>query len=128
MRLLLDTHFVLDVVADTLAETHPTARESFVLGDNAGFVSVVSLWEIAIKTRIGKLDPKMRLADISDYLVHVGFGLLIIDAKHVVAAVQPEPATRDPFDRLLLAQCDVENMLLVTRDRALCDHRLAYNG
>jgi PIN domain nuclease of toxin-antitoxin system len=52
--------------------------------------------------------------------------LLIIDHRHVLAELDPEPATRDPFDRLLLAQCEVEGMRLVTVDTALSVHPLAW--
>ena len=52
-------------------------------------------------------------------------GLITINAEHVTASVDPEPATRDPFDRLLLAQCLVEGMQLLTNDRALRVHPLA---
>jgi PIN domain nuclease of toxin-antitoxin system len=45
---------------------------------------------------------------------------------HVITLVLPEPPTRDPFDRLLLAQAQVEGLQLVTIDRALIDHPLAY--
>jgi PIN domain nuclease of toxin-antitoxin system len=67
-----------------------------------------------------------------------GFELLVIDPRHVLTIVQPTPATRDPFDYLLLAQCLVENLLLaqclvenlrlVTLDRALVSHPLAWRG
>ncbi len=56
----------------------------------------------------------------------MGISLLDIDHHHVLAELDPEPATRDPFDRLLLAQCQVEGMQLVTIDRALAGHPLAW--
>jgi PIN domain nuclease of toxin-antitoxin system len=52
--------------------------------------------------------------------------LLVIEASYVLSAVDPEPTTRDPFDRLLLAQCAVENLHLVTIDRHLTAHPLAW--
>jgi PIN domain nuclease of toxin-antitoxin system len=51
--------------------------------------------------------------------------LLSINAQHVLTLVDPEPPTRDPFDRLLLAQCEMEGLRLVTIDCALVSHRLA---
>lgn len=56
----------------------------------------------------------------------MGLALLPIDHRYALAAVNPEPATRDPFDRLLLGQCAVEGMRLVTRDRALALHPYAW--
>lgn len=55
-----------------------------------------------------------------------GLTILPIDIPHVITAAEPEPDTRDPFDRLLLAQCQVEGLQLVTIDRALVGHRLAF--
>jgi PIN domain nuclease of toxin-antitoxin system len=86
-------------------------------------VSVASLWEIAIKFRLGKLALEVQLPELVENL---GLVLLAIEASHVLAAVDPEPATRDPFDRLLLAQCAVENLHLVTIDRHLTAHPLAW--
>ena len=61
------------------------------------------------------------------YFEALGLAILAIELNHVIASADPEPETRDPFDRLLLAQCQVENLRLVTVDRALVNHRLALN-
>ena len=126
MRVLIDTHIVLGLLRRDL-------REKFLeitvrLSDPAtiGFVSVASLWEIAIKTRLGRLSPGMPLEDIAGYLDALGIAILPIQTLHVITAADPEPETRDPFDRLLLAQCQTENLLLATVDRALIGHRLAW--
>lgn len=84
------------------------------------------MWEIAIKARLGKLAPGMPLDDLASYFESVGIDILPIDRRHAVAWVDPEPATRDPFDRMLLAQCRVENLQLVTLDRALASHPLVW--
>ncbi|HEY1631332.1 MAG TPA: type II toxin-antitoxin system VapC family toxin [Rhizomicrobium sp.] len=126
MRLLLDSNIV---VPFTRREMHLVSPKiELLLGSQANeiFVSTASLWEIAIKTRLGKLDPKIPLADIPGYFVKFGFLILPVDEFHAVEHVTDPPATRDPFDRLLLAQCQVENLLLVTVDRALIPHRLAW--
>jgi PIN domain nuclease of toxin-antitoxin system len=87
---------------------------------------VASLWEIAIKSRLNKLDPGMALDAMQPTLEGTGITILPINVGHVIAVVAPEPATRDPFDRLLLAQCEVEGLQLVTIDRALVEHPLAF--
>jgi PIN domain nuclease of toxin-antitoxin system len=81
---------------------------------------------MAIKVRLGKLAVKPSVHELPEVITGLGFDLLLIDERHVVANVSPEPNTRDPFDRLLLAQCEVEGMRLVTRDRALAAHPLAW--
>ena len=100
-------------------------RERLFDPETIDFVSVTSLWEAAIKTRPGTLDPGMPLEDIAGFLEATGIQMLPVAAAHVVATLDPEPGTRDPFDRLLLAQCQVEGMRLATVDRALVGHPLA---
>ncbi len=124
MRVLIDTHVVLDILKRALSVQQPVIAR--LLSDPAtiGFVSVASLWEIAIKTRLRKLDPGMPLDMIAGYLESIGVTILPIEIRHVITAVEPEPLTRDPFDRLLLAQCQIEDLRLVTIDRALVAHPL----
>jgi PIN domain nuclease of toxin-antitoxin system len=95
--------------------------------ENIAFASATSLWEIAIKARLGKVDPGLPLDDLPDYFQEIGLNLLVINHRHAVKSLDAEPATRDPFDRLLLAQCAVEQLRLVTIDRVLRDHPLAWS-
>jgi len=125
VRVLLDTHVVLALLRRTLAKDYPEIARTLADPATVGFVSVASLWETAIKSRLGKLNPGMPLEDIVGYLEAVGIAILPIEARHVIAAADPEPETRDPFDRLLLAQCHVENFRLATMDRSLLKHPLA---
>ncbi|HTQ15346.1 MAG TPA: type II toxin-antitoxin system VapC family toxin [Rhizomicrobium sp.] len=126
MRLLLDSNIVVPL---TRKETHGLGAKFNLLlnaSTNEIFVSVASLWEIAIKTRLGKLDPGIPLADIPAYFASGGFMVIAVEATHATEDLAIQPNTRDPFDRLLLAQCQVENMRLVTTDRALASHPLVW--
>ena len=123
MRLLLDTSVLIALVEGRL---DARVRDALVSPDAALHVSVASLWEIAIKFRLGKLALEAPLAQLPELVENLGLVLLAIEASHVLVAVDPEPATRDPFDRLLLAQCAVENLHLVTIDRHLTAHPLAW--
>lgn len=125
MKILLDTHIILAGVNQEMAKLYP--RVDRLLDDeaNESFVSVVSIWEIAIKSRLGKLETQIPVADIPDYLNRAHFIVLPITIPHVIAVAEPEPPTRDPFDRLLLVQCQVEGLRLVTVDRALVGHPVA---
>ena len=125
MRLLLDTHILLAVLEKRTANVALGVRT--LLANPAGefHVSVASLWEIAIKWRLGKLHLSVGLETLPGLLGEVGIGLLAINEHHVLAGVEPESLTRDPFDRLLLAQCQVEGLRLVTVDRALVSHAMA---
>jgi PIN domain nuclease of toxin-antitoxin system len=125
MRLLLDTHIVLSIINERTADLPATLRGVLADPDSEFYVSVASLWEIAIKSRLGKLKLLGDLELLPDIVTSSGLELIPINEHHVVATVQPEPMTRDPFDRLLLAQCSVEELRLVTVDRALISHTLA---
>jgi PIN domain nuclease of toxin-antitoxin system len=124
-ELLLDTHVVIDLVDGGLDKLDRRIRAAVVSPQGSSHVSVASLWEIAIKVRLGKLPAKTPPATLPAALNELGIALLLIDERHVLAELDRDPPTRDPFDRLLLAQCQVEGMRLVTLDRALADHPLA---
>jgi PIN domain nuclease of toxin-antitoxin system len=125
MRLLLDTHILLGFL-DNETRKFPAAIRNLILDPTNQFsVSVASLWEIAIKYRLGKLPLQTELERMPGALRDLGFDIIPINEHHALAGVEPEPATRDPFDRLLLAQCHVEGLRLITIDRALAGHRLA---
>ncbi len=125
MRLLLDTHVVLTIMNERTGDLPATLRGVLADPDSEFYVSVASLWEIAIKVRLGKLKLSAQLEMLPDLVTSGGLELIPINEHHVIATVQPEPMTRDPFDRLLLAQCSVEGLRLVTVDRALITHSLA---
>ena len=126
MRLLLDTHVLIAVARQDTDTADANIAASVKSPENLLFVSAASIWEIAIKYRLGKLDPGIPLENLGQYLKTTGFTLLDVTDRHAVEAVVPAPATRDPFDRMLLAQCSVEGMRLVTLDRAIADHPLAW--
>ena len=128
MRVLLDTHILLAIIEQQLDRFTPGIRS--LLADSTGefHVSVASLWEIAIKWRLGKLRLTPALKTLPGLLTSIGIELIAINEHHTLIAVEPEPLTRDPFDRLLLAQCQVEGLRLITIDRALIDHPMAFRA
>ena len=128
MRLLLDTHVFLALIGAGSADL--PAHVAAVLEDDDAepHLSAASLWEIAIKFRLGKLGLTTELDALPELLEDLGVRIVPIDERHALAAVKPEPMTRDPFDRMLLAQCQVEGLRLVTIDRALVSHPLAARG
>jgi PIN domain nuclease of toxin-antitoxin system len=125
VRLLLDTQILLIFVERGLSVLPPTVRESLRDPDAECHLSAASLWEIAIKYRLGKLRLTPSLSDLPELLNGLGIKIVAIDERHALTSVEPEPVTRDPFDRMLLAQCQVEGLRLVTIDRALVSHPMA---
>ena len=125
MRLLLDTHVFLALIEKGTGSFDAGVRRLLADPDGEFHMSVASLWEIAIKCRLGKLRLTPALSSLPDLVAGLGIALVPISEHHALATVEPEPETRDPFDRMLLAQCQVEDLRLVTIDRALVTHPLA---
>ncbi len=113
MRLLLDTHILLWWLADDPAL--PAAASAFIADPaNAVFISPLSLWEIAIKTRLGKME-----ADVDEVRAAAkagGFVPLPFTADHAAEVARLPHHHRDPFDRALVAQARREPMRLLTHD------------
>ena len=125
MRLLLDTHVLLAFI-ERGAMGLPTGVAGLLMDrESEHHLSAASLWEIAIKRRLGKLELTIGLGALPELLDGLGVKIVVIDERHALASVEPEPMTRDPFARMLLAQCQVEDLRLVTLDRALVSHPLA---
>jgi len=118
LRLLLDTHALLWWLAGD-ASLSQAAIEAISDERNGVFVSAASLWEIATKHRIGKLPGvAARLPNLIEAIVDQGFAHLPIDLRHGQAAGALPGPHRDPFDRMLIAQAMLENMALVSNERA----------
>jgi PIN domain nuclease of toxin-antitoxin system len=128
LNLLLDTSVLVRLVPGPSRALKSAIRRVLASPGHSFFASAGSVWEIAIKTRLGKLDPALPLERLADFYVSLGMSLLAIDHRHAIVDVNPEPGTRDPFDRLLLAQCAVENMRLVTTDAVLESHPLVWQA
>src|SRR5205085_1499960 len=126
MRLLLDTHYAIELI-DRSLNPQTDRGHAAIAGDNAlNFVSVASLWEAAIKFRLGKLPVRTPVEEWPALLRVLRVPLLSITEHHVFAHIGAEPETKDPFDRLLLGVCAANSLELLTRDRHLVSHPLAW--
>ena len=126
MRLLLDTNVLIPLV-DTSGPSLPALYRDLLRRDDVFlYASVASVWEVAIKHRLGKLPLPIPLEDWPQALVSLNITSLSVFTAHVVAAVDPPFSGRDPFDQLLLGVCAAERMQLVTRDTKLLLHPLAW--
>ncbi|HEY8452054.1 MAG: type II toxin-antitoxin system VapC family toxin [Micromonosporaceae bacterium] len=125
MRILLDTHTLLWWLTDD-ARLSGNAREA--IGDmrNEVFVSAASAWEVATKQRLGKLDGLPPVAGwFGELTAADGFVHLSITVRHALHAGGYDVPHRDPFDRMLAAQCELEGLTLVTSDKAFADFGIA---
>jgi PIN domain nuclease of toxin-antitoxin system len=119
MRLLLDTHVAIWalVAPERLAKA---AQALIADPENEVFVSAASIWEIAVKHRLGKLSaPPFSGTDAIGYFRAAGYRLLAVNAEHAAATESLPPHHADPFDRLLVAQAQGEPLRLVTHDTKL---------
>ena len=116
MRLLLDTHALLWSALKP-AKLSPAARQVIEDGANDVYVSAISAFEIATKVRLGRLEFGRPLATDFATQVHArGFTCLAVTPQHGEAAGKLAIPHNDPWDRLLMAQAQVERLLLVTAD------------
>lgn len=114
MRLLLDTHVLLWALSTPGKLPARFRRE---LDVSQVFVSAASIWEIAIKAGLGKLEADP--LEVLEAVEPSGFELLSVTGAHAARVARLPPLHRDPFDRLLVAQALSEPLVLVTRDEAL---------
>lgn len=125
MRALLDTHAFLWWVTDD-AQLSDTARTVISDPGNVLFLSAASAWEIVIKNRTGKLSlPERPEQYIPSRLVANRFESLPIQTIHALQVANLPDYHRDPFDRILVAQSQVEKLPIITIDNQIIQHSSA---
>ena len=118
MKLLLDTHTFMwwDSAPDQIPEA---TLDRLKQPENEVFVSLISMWEMQIKTQLGKLTLRAGLADIiRQQQIENGISLLSISLSHILELDKLPYHHKDPFDRLLIAQSRIESASIVSRDVA----------
>jgi PIN domain nuclease of toxin-antitoxin system len=117
VRILLDTHLLLWALG---APARLPTRAQTLIADGDVYVSAASIWEISIKSALGKLTAEPR--EVLAALGPAGFIELPVTGEHAAHVLHLPPIHRDPFDRLLVAQALAEPMLLLTNDAALAGY------
>lgn len=116
MRLLLDTHTLIWWLAGDRQLTSP-AREAIADEENTVYVSAASAWEVSTKARLGKLPTAASLAQVfADEVEQQGFLPLSVSVEHGQRAGNLPGQHKDPFDRMLIAQAQAENLVLVSNE------------
>ncbi|OBJ78166.1 twitching motility protein PilT [Mycobacterium gordonae] len=118
MRLLLDTHVLLWLVSAP-NKIDASAREVVEDPRNEVFVSAASAWEVAIKTRLGRLDGEPLLSAWGDVIADMAARDLAIAADDAIFAGRLNWDHNDPFDRVLVAQAARRSLTLMTHDREM---------
>jgi len=116
LRALLDTHALLWWLSDDPVLTR-AARKIIADTKNTLIVSAASAWEIATKVRLGKLPTAADLAaDFVGHLLREGFQFLAISPEHGIRAGLLSGPLKDPFDRMLIAQSQAENIPVISNE------------
>lgn len=124
MRVLIDTHcFLWWIVNDPRLSAK--AREIISDGNNEIIFSAASSWEIAIKAQLGKLPlPTKPSLFIAEQLLLNGFVTMPVQVSHSLHVFELPRLHRDPFDRLLVAQCQLEQLPILTADPQIKQYSL----
>jgi len=116
MRLLLDTHVFLWFIEGSV-RLSKSAKDHIEDQSHDLYLSIASLWEMAVKISLGKLDVPQPFAEfMQSHLAMSSIGLFEISPQHTYAVADLPFHHRDPFDRLLAAQCLNEGLTLISSD------------
>jgi len=118
MRLMPDTHLLLWATGRS-GQLSVAARQLIGDPENQVFFSAASIWEVAIKFGLGRPDFRIHPRMLRDDLLSHHYSELRVTGEHVVVVPNLPPVHRDPFDRLLIAQCTVEGITLLTSDTTI---------
>ncbi len=115
MQILIDTQILIWFLEGNNLLS-PNRCRIISSSQNKIFVSLASLWEIAIKISIGKLTLSKPLADVIEQISKENIEILNISPKHILQVSTLPLHHRDPFDRIIIVQSQVENLDLMTED------------
>ena len=125
MKYLLDTHAFLWFVTD---DNRLSSKAKSIIQDsnNEIYLSAASAWEISIKTKLGRLKLGKNLElFIVEQLTENSFGPLAITVSHSLYTEKLPQIHKDPFDRIMISQTKVENMVLITRDKEIREYKVS---
>lgn len=116
-RVLLDTHALVWWV-EGREKLSAKAREAIEDADMIVLVSAASAWELAIKSRLGKFKSRELVHGLEEQILEEGFVALPISIEHALRAGALDSPHKDPFDRMLIAQAQIENVSVISKDMA----------
>ncbi len=122
LRLLLDSRAYLWWLMDD-GSLPPAARKAIAEPQSVVFVSAATIWELAIKQRLGRLEVED--ADLEAEIAENDFLELPMDAQHAQRAAALPPHHPDPFDRMLIAQTQTEGLVCITGDEGFAEYGIA---
>lgn len=124
MKVLIDTHALLWFLEGDQKKLSSIALNSIMSDANEKYVSIASLWEIAIKVNIGKLQLLSDFSRLESLIASNGFQIVAIEYHHLIEYEKMEIHHRDPFDRILVAQAAREGFQIITKDPNLSFYKI----
>ncbi len=121
MSYLADTHVLLWAVREP-ERVSSLARSVLEDGSQVVYFSIASIWEIAIKQSLGKLKLDATVREFVQAQIHNDFKLLPVDVEHIARTATLPLHHRDPFDRMLIAQAEVEDLQIITMDASFSQY------
>ena len=115
MNYLLDTHTFLWFLEGNNSLSSK-ARIIIEDADNTIYVSIASIWEIAIKISISKLKLSVNLEEVKTEIVKNNFEILPLDFEHIIDLTNLEQIHKDPFDRIIISQAISEKCTIISKD------------
>lgn len=122
MNLLCDTHVLLWFLQGETRYFSDKTQQILLDNENKLYFSTASIWEIAIKYSLGKPDFDFEPQIIADELLRQGFQTLAIHLSHTIAVSHLPFTHGDPFDRLLIAQAELEKLQFLTADQKILQY------
>lgn len=123
MNVLVDSHAVLWFLNGD-SRLSDIGKETIENSNNIKYVSVDTIWEIAIKISLDKLRIDSGLKNFLDMIVDNGFEILPISFSHVITLSSLEFIHRDPFDRLIISQAITDKMHILTKDEHIIKYKI----
>lgn len=123
MAFLLDTHTFLWFVAGD-NQLPASVKKELVRVDTPCFLSIGSLWEIAIKKQIGKLDLRIDFNALFRFAERNQIEIIPVNETHLSTLLTLDFVNNDPFDRIIVSQAIAEKLVLISRDKKLKDYNI----
>ena len=123
MNYLLDTHTLIWFLSgeDNLSDK---SKEVIENPENSNFISIASIWELAIKISLGKFKFEQGFKKFLELIDANGFEIIPISFEHALRLSTLEFIHRDPFDRLIVVQAMTDNLTVITRDENMAKYEI----
>jgi PIN domain nuclease of toxin-antitoxin system len=115
MNYLLDTHTFLWFIEGS-SNLSKKARSAIENSQNKNYISIASIWEMAIKLSIGRLKLDVDIEDLKQEILKNNFEILPLDFEHIIKLTSLDVIHKDPFDRILISQAIFEGLIIISKD------------